>query len=187
MEFERGYATSGLQDIGPAAKGVTGTSISFKPDPEMFGTHQFDFDKLSTRFRQIAYLNRGLTLNIVDEKENRTLTFHSEKGIAEYVVYLNEGEQVLHEPISIDKEVDGVRVEVCIQYNAGENRVEQCFTNNAYNPDGGTHLSGFRSGLTKCVSNYGKKEGHFKDKDKKNDIELRGDDFREGLTAVISL
>jgi DNA gyrase subunit B len=187
MEFERGYATSELQNIGPAPVGVTGTSISFKPDSEMFGSHQFDFEKLAMRFRQIAFLNKGLTISIADEKENRSETFYSEKGIAEYVVYLNEGEQALHEPIYINKEVNGVLVEVCIQYNNGENRVEQCFTNNAYNSDGGTHLSGFRGGLTRSISAYGKKEGHFKDKDKKNDIELRGDDFREGLTAVISI
>lgn len=187
MEFERGYATSELLDVGPAPEGVTGTTISFKPDPEMFGVHKFDYDKLATRFRQIAYLNKGLSIGIVDEKENRSETFYSEKGIAEYVVYLNEGEQPLHEPIYIHKEVNGVNVEVCLQYTNGENRVEQCFTNNAYNSDGGTHLSGFRSGLTRGIGAYGKKEGHFKDKDKKNDIDLRGDDYREGLTAVISI
>ncbi|CAN5508584.1 DNA gyrase subunit B [soil metagenome] len=195
MEFERGYATGPLQNLGPAPAGVTGTSISFKPDAEMFGTHQFDFDKLASRFRQIAYLNKGLTIGITDEKENRSETFYSEKGIAEYVVFLNEGEQALHEPIYMSKDVvyhvnnepRTVLVEVCIQYNNGENRIEQCFTNNAYNSDGGTHLSGFRGGLTRSISAYGKKEGHFKDKDKKSDIELRGDDFREGLTAVISI
>jgi DNA gyrase subunit B len=193
MEFERGYATSGLQDIGPA--NATGTTITFKPDAEVFGTHDFSFDKLATRFRQIAYLNKGLTISITDEKESRKETFYSEKGIAEYVVYLNADEKPLHEPIYMQKEVpvtlngseQRINVEVCIQYNDGENRVEQCFTNNAYNPDGGTHLSGFRSGLTRSIGNYGKKEGHFKDKDKKNDIDLRGDDFREGLTAVVSL
>jgi len=187
MDFERGYATSGLQDVGPAASGVTGTTISFKPDPEIFGTHQFQYDKLAARFRQICYLNKGLTINIHDEKENRSDTYYSEKGIAEYVVYLNEGEQPLHEPIYIAKELNGVMVEVCIQYNNGENRVEQCFTNNAYNPDGGTHLSGFRTGLTRSVGNYGKKEGHFKTKDQKSEIEIRGDDYREGIVAVISL
>ncbi len=187
MEFERGYATSALQDVGPAPAGVTGTNISFKPDPEIFGTHKFDYDKLASRFRQIAFLNKGLTLNIADEKENRSDTFYSEKGIAEYVIFLNEGEQVLHEPIYINKEVDGVLVEVCVQYNNGEGRIEQCFTNNAYNTDGGTHLSGFRRGLTTGIGTYGKKEGHFKDKDKKNEIEIRGDDYREGLTAVISI
>lgn len=188
MEFERGYASSELQDIGPAPAGVTGTTISFKPDGEIFGSHQFEYDKLASRFRQIAYLNKGLAVSIHDERENRSETYHSERGIAEYVVFLNEGEEPLHEPIYIQKDVNGVLVEVCLQYNNGENRIEQCFTNNAYNTDGGTHLSGFRNGLTRSVGAYGKKEGHFKDKkNDKNDIELRGDDYREGLTAVISI
>jgi DNA gyrase subunit B len=182
MEFERGYATSELQDLGPAPSGETGTTITFKPDPEMFGDLAFNYDTLATRFRQIAYLNRGLTVVLADERDGKTDKFHSEGGIAEYVVFLNEGEQVEHEPIYIRKEVEGVTVEVAIQYNAGENRVEQCFTNNAYNPDGGTHLSGFRTGLTRSIQNYGKKEGVFRE-----GIELRGEDFREGITAVVSL
>lgn len=184
MEFERGYAknTDGPQDIGPAPAGETGTSISFKPDPEIFGDIAFDYDILMTRFRQIAYLNRGLTIKLKDETADKAETFFSEAGIAEYVVYLNEGEKVEHAPIYFVKEVDGVKVEVAIQYNDGENRIEQCFTNNAYNPDGGTHLSGFRSGLTRAVRAYGDKNGHFRE-----GIELRGEDFREGLTAVISI
>jgi DNA gyrase subunit B len=185
MEFEKGYATSGLQDLGPAKS--TGTSISFKPDPEMFGSHQFDYDKLAARFRQIAYLNKGLAIAIHDERDGRSDSFFSEKGIAEYVVYLNESEQPLHEPIYFDKEVNGVRVEICLQYNNGENRVEQCFTNNAYNPDGGTHLAGLRRGLTTGIGTYGKKEKHFQDKAGKNEIELKGEDYREGLTAVVSI
>jgi DNA gyrase subunit B len=182
MEFERGYATSELQDLGPAPAGETGTTITFKPDPEMFGDLAFNYDTLATRFRQIAYLNRGLTIVLANENDGKSDKFHSEGGIAEYVVFLNEGETVEHDPVYIRKEVEGVTVEVAIQYNAGENRVEQCFTNNAYNPDGGTHLSGFRTGLTRSIQNYGKKEGIFKE-----GIELRGEDFREGLTAVVSL
>ena len=180
MEFERGYATSALQDMGPAA--VTGTSIQFKPDAEIFGELTFNYERLATRFRQMAYLNKGLTISISDEREGRKEVFYSEKGIAEYVAYLNADEQVEHAPIYLNKQVNAITVEVCLQYNAGENRVEMCFTNNAYNPDGGTHLSGFRGGLTRALTTYGKKEGHFKD-----GIELRGDDFREGLTAVISI
>lgn len=182
MEFERGYATSELQDLGPAPAGETGTTITFKPDPEMFGDLTFNYDTFVTRFRQIGYLNRGLTIVLANENDGKTDKFHSEGGIAEYVVFLNEGETVEHDPVYIRKEVEGVMVEVAIQYNAGENRVEQCFTNNAYNPDGGTHLSGFRTGLTRSIQNYGKKEGIFKE-----GIELRGEDFREGLTAVVSL
>lgn len=183
MEFERGYAKNDLgpQDIGPW-DGQSGTTISFKPDPEIFGDLTFDYDTLRTRFRQIAYLNRGLAIKLKDETTNREETFYSEAGIAEYVQYLNEGEKVEHSPIYFVKEVDGVRVEVAIQYNEGENRIEQCFTNNAYNADGGTHLSGFRAGLTRAIKSYGEKNNLFKE-----GLELRGEDFREGLTAVISI
>lgn len=182
MEFERGYATSPLQDIGPAPAGVTGTTISFRPDPEIFGEVTFSYEVLASRFRQIAYLNRRLTITLTDERENRSDKFYSEGGIAEYVEYLNQGENPEHTPIYINKEVDGITVEAALQYNSGEGRVEQCFTNNAYNPDGGTHQSGFRAGLTRAVQNYGKKEGYFKE-----GLEVRGEDFREGLASVVSI
>lgn len=189
MDFEKGYAVSALRDIGPAPSGQTGTTISFKPDPEIFGTLSFDYDTLATRFRQIAYLNRKLALTIADDRSGQNERFYSEAGIAEYVVFLNTGEQVEHEPIYFQKDISWkdsdklkVSVEIAIQYNAGESRIEQCFTNNAYNSDGGTHLSGFRGGLTRALTAYGRKEGHFKE-----NIELRGEDFREGLTAVICI
>ncbi|MBY0514971.1 MAG: DNA gyrase subunit B [Gemmataceae bacterium] len=182
MEFERGYKSSELQDLGPAPAGQTGTTITFRPDPEVFGELAFDYETLATRFRQIAFLNKGLTLTLTDERAGRADTFHSAGGIAEYVEYLNTGEQVEHAPIYINKDVEGVTVEVAVQYHAGEDWVEQCFTNNAYNPDGGTHRAGFRAGLTRAVTAYGKKEGHFKD-----NIEFRGEDFREGLAAVVSI
>jgi DNA gyrase subunit B len=182
MEFERGVATSPLKDLGPAAAGQTGTSITFKPDPEKFGDLQFDFDKLANRFQQISFLNKGLALALTDERDGRTASFHSELGIAEYVTTLNVGEQPIHPPIYISKKVDGVTVELCLQYIAGDNEVEMCFTNNAYNKDGGTHLSGFRGGLTRSLTAYGKKNGHFKE-----NLELIGKDFREGLTAVINI
>jgi DNA gyrase subunit B len=182
MEFEKGYATGPLQDAGPAPAGVTGTTITFKPDPDMFGDITFDYEVLADRFREIAYLNPGLALALTDERDGRAEGYRFDGGIAEFVAYLNSNEQVEHPPIYMKKEVDGILVEVALQYNAGEDKVERCYTNNAYNPVGGTHLSGFRSGLTKAVSNYGKKEGVFKD-----GIELRGEDFREGLTAVVSI
>ncbi len=183
MEFERGYVAEGggLQDVGPAPAGQTGTLIKFKPDPEIFGALGFDYDKLATRFQQIAFLNKGLVLAIKDERENRSDTYVSEKGIAEYVAFLNASEEPEHVPISIAKQIDGVTVDVCLQYTRGDGKLEMCFTNNAYNKDGGTHLSGFRAGLTRAVGAYGKKENIFKD------IEIRGDDYREGLTAVISI
>jgi DNA gyrase subunit B len=181
MEFERGYATGPLVDLGPSPGGATGTTIAFKPDAEIFGAITFDYEKLATRFRQIAYLNRGLTIIISDERDGKSETFFSDKGIAEYVLFLNTGETPEHEPISIRKEVDNILVDVCIQYTNCDDKKELCFTNNAYNKDGGTHLSGFRAGLTRSLTAYGKKENHFKE------MELKGEDFRDGLTAVISL
>ncbi len=184
MEFEKGLATSKLKDLGPAAGNQTGTSISFKPDPEKFGDLKFDFDKLATRFQQIAFLNRGLAITLTDERDGRSDRFHSDLGIAEYVMVLNKtaGENPIHQPIYMSKKVDGVTVEVCIQYTTGDAEVEYCFTNNAYNKDGGTHLSGFRGGLTRSLTAYGKKNSHFKES-----LELIGKDFREGLTAVINI
>ncbi|MBY0457046.1 MAG: DNA topoisomerase IV subunit B, partial [Gemmataceae bacterium] len=181
MEFERGYAQSALQDLGPAPKGQTGTTIRFKPDPEKFGDLKFDYERLATRFQQISFLNKGLKLTLTDERDGRVETFQSEKGIAEYVEVLNRGETVEHSPIYICKQVEGVTVEVCLQYTKGETKLEMCFTNNAYNKDGGTHLTGFRTGLTRAVGGYGKKENLFKE------VEVKGDDYREGLTAVINI
>ena len=191
MEFERGYASSELQDLGPAPDAKTGTTITFKPDPEMFGELTFSYETLADRFREIAYLNRALGITVVDERDGKTDTFRFEGGIAEYVVWLNEKETAEHSPIYIRREAEYpghesaglmITVEVALQYNAGEEKIERCFTNGAFNPMGGTHLSGFRAGLTRAINAYGKKEGHFKD-----GLELRGDDFREGLTAVISI
>jgi DNA gyrase subunit B len=182
MKFERGYAAGGLENLGPAAPGQTGTSIHFKPDDEIFGSHVFDYDRLATRLQQIAFLNKGLTISIRDDRDGRGETFRTDQGITEYVLFLNTGETVEHPPIYINKVVDGVTVEVCLQYNNGEERREMCFTNNAYNKDGGTHLSGFRGGLTRSLTAYGRKNTLFKD-----GLELRGDDFREGITAVISV
>ncbi len=184
MEFEKGYAVSPLKTIGPAAPGQTGTTITFKPDsdPEIFGTQAFNYDILAGRFRELAYLNKGLKFTLVDERENKVDTFQYDGGIAEYVIYLNTGEQPVHVPIYVHKDVDGVLVEVAIQYSTRENEVERCYANNAYNPDGGTHLSGFRGGLTRAIIAYGKKEGSFKES-----LDVIGRDCREGLTAVVSI
>ncbi len=183
MTFERGYAKTKIKDIGPSPVGVTGTTIRFMPDKEIFGDLTFVYDMLADRFRQIAYLNRGLNISIVDEREGRSDVFYTEAGIADYVAYLNRDEKVVHNPpIYARKDVDGVLVEVSLQYTISESQIEECFANNAYNRDGGTHLTGFRSGLTRAVTKYGKDNNIFKE-----GIELRGDDFREGLTAVISI
>jgi DNA gyrase subunit B len=195
MEFEKGYATSALQDLGPSPGGQTGTTITFKPDSsaEMFGDLTFDHDTLADRFREIAYLCKGLAITLVDERDGRTESFRFDGGIAEYVIWLNQGETAEHAPIYVKKEVEynstentklGLRiaVEVALQYTTAEEEKVRCYTNNAYNPVGGTHMSGFRSGLTRAINTYGKKEGHFKP-----EIEVRGEDFRSGLTAVVSI
>ncbi len=182
MEFERGYATGPLKDIGPAPAGQSGTTITFKPDPEIFGELTFSYETLADRFREIAYLNKGLAISLADERDGRSDRFKFDGGIAEFVEYLNTGEQVEHAPIYVNKEVDHVVVEAAFQYTRREDKIERCYTNNAYNPDGGTHLSGYRAGLTRALTNYGKKEGHFKDGQ-----ELKGEDFRFGLTVVISI
>ncbi|HEY3787678.1 MAG TPA: DNA gyrase subunit B [Urbifossiella sp.] len=190
MEFERGYATGKIQDLGPAADGKTGTAITFKPDHEMFGDLEFSYETLADRFREIAYLNKGLALALSDERDGRGESFKYEGGIAEFVVYLNEGEQVEHQPIYVRREVEApienaartVAIEIALQYSFSEDEKVRCYTNNAFNPAGGTHLSGFRAGLTKAINAYGKKEGHFKP-----ELDVKGEDFRSGLTAVVSI
>lgn len=182
MEFARGKAVSALQDLGPAPPGQSGTTITFKPDPEKFGDIAFSYEKLAARFQQIAYLNKRLRVSIRDERDGRADTYYSEAGITDYVQFLNTGETVGHPPIYINKMVDGITIEVCLQYTTGDERRELCFANNAYNKDGGTHQSGLRAGITRSVTAYGKKEGHFKD-----GLELKGEDFREGITAVVSV
>jgi DNA gyrase subunit B len=197
MEFERGYATSKLQDLGPAPAGARGTTITFRPDPlpEFFGTLDFDYDTLEGRFREIAYLCKGLAIDLADERDGKAVHFQFEGGIAEYVVWLNEaaGEAAEHAPIYVRREVEHstpdtvgmglkVAIEVALQYTNGDDERIRCYTNNAHNPIGGTHLSGFRSGLTRAINTYGKKEGLFKP-----DLEVKGEDFRAGLTAVVSI
>lgn len=179
-----------LQDLGPSPDGKTGTTITFKPDPEKFGDLTFSYELLTERFREIAYLNKGLALSLHDERDGRTDAYQFAGGIAEYVAWLNEKETPEHAPIYVSKEVDypndteklglKVVVEVALQYTTGEDKIERCFTNGAFNHVGGTHLSGFRGGLTRALGAYGKKEGHFKE-----GLDVKGEDFREGLTAVI--
>ena len=191
MEYERGNATSELQDLGPAPAGQTGTTITFKPDPEIFGELTFDYDTLDDRFRELAFLNKGLAITLTDERDGKTETFHFEGGIAEYVVYLNQGETVEHAPIYVPgiehhDETSGTgsdRVEVALQYTTGEDETSPLLHQQRLQPGGGTHLSGFRAGLTRALNAYGKKEGPLQGRTSK----LNGEDFREGLTAVVSI
>jgi DNA gyrase subunit B len=186
QEYERGRATTGVRTVGAADR--TGTRITFRPDPEIFKDLTFDYDTLENRLRELAFLNRGLMIKLNDERNGREELFKYDGGIAEFVEYLNRNaikdeDEVLHKPLYMEKTQDGVRVEISFQYRArSEEERVRCYTNNAYNSIGGTHLSGFRSALTRTCNAYGNKESIFK-----NDLVPTGDDYREGLTAIISV
>jgi DNA gyrase subunit B len=179
QEYARGKATTEVKDIG-AAKG-TGTLITFKPDAEIFKDTRFDYDTLEVRLRELAFLNKGLSFQLIDKRTGKEETFKYEGGIAEFVAYLNRSEEVLHKPIYIEKMVDNIRVEVALQYTTGDEERVRCYANNGYNPVGGTHLSGFRGALTRTLNTYGTKEEMFKN------VSPIGEDFREGVTAIVSI
>ena len=193
MEFERGKTTKKLNVIGKA-KG-TGTLITFKPDPEIFhDTTEFKADIIAQRLRELAFLNSGLQIIFTDERntELKPETFYYKDGVEQFVRQLNKNKEPLHpKPIQFEKatrekldEKDiEVIVEVVLQYNDSYNDQVLCYTNTVYNPDGGTHLSGFRSAVTRAINQYAKSNELLKEKDP----QITGDDVREGLTAVISV
>src|SRR5229473_745958 len=180
QEYERGKPITEVKEIG-AAKG-TGTRITFMPDREIFHDTTFDYDTLEARLRELAFLNKGLAIKLTDKRTGQEEPFKYEGGLAEFVQYLNRSEEVIHKPIYIEKVMDEVRVEVAIQYTTADEERVRCYANNAFNSAGGTHLSGFRAALTRTLNTYGTKEKMFKD-----NLEPIGEDFREGLTAVISV
>jgi len=179
QEYERGKPITEVMERGAAL--TTGTKITFQPDPEIFHEVTFDYDTLEGRLRELAFLNKGLGIKITDVRSGKEETFLYAGGIAEFVQYLNRSEEVLHKPIYLDRTQDEVRVEVALQYTTNDEERVRCYANNAYNSMGGTHLSGFRSALTRALNAYGDKEGQFKN------VSPIGEDFREGLTAVVSV
>ena len=191
MEFSRGLTTSKMKIIGETKR--TGTRIAFSPDPEIFvSTREFKFELLAKRLRELAFLNPGIEIVFIDERINKTETFIFKDGIAEYVTFLNENKNILHEtPIKIsgsapspnpDLDTDIV-VDIALQYNDSYSDQIYAYANSIHNIEGGTHLSGFRTALTRVINNYSKQNNLIKDKDPN----LSGDDSREGLTAVISV
>ena len=158
------------------------THVKFRPDPEIFPDTNFTFDTLARRLQEVAFLNAGVRILISDHRSDRTEEFCYEKGLVEFVEHLNRAEQPLFgEVISIQGQQDDVEVDVAVQYHMDFTETVRTFANNINNIEGGTHLSGFRSALTRSINNYGKKENLFKD------ATPTGDDFREGLTAVIAV
>src|SRR6266581_5875603 len=181
MRFERGQKASGLELIGPAEG--TGTTITFRPDTQVFETIEFDYGTLATRLRELAFLNAGLHIVIADKVHGREDDFQYDGGIAEYVRWINRAKAPLHPaPITFAKQSDGTLVEVAMQYHDGYNESIFTFVNNIDTIEGGTHLVGFKAGLARAFIKYAKDNKYLKQGEN-----LEGDDAREGLTAILSL
>ncbi|HKR08327.1 MAG TPA: DNA gyrase subunit B, partial [Gemmatimonadaceae bacterium] len=186
MDFERGKTVTKLKSEPSANKKDRGTTVWFKPDPQIFTELKFDYELLANRLRELSYLNKGITITLKDEREGqeKVETFHAEGGLKEMVKFLNDKKKVLHQEIVyIDIERDGVDIELAFQYNDGYNENVFSFVNNINTHEGGTHLTGLKAALTRTINNYAAKSGALK----KADFTLSGDDVREGLTAVLSV
>ncbi len=189
--YEAKFADGGkiiqkLTVIGDCDPNRTGTTVSFKPDPEIFDTDIYDYETLKTRTRELAFLNKGLRLTLRDDRDDEDTTgevFHYEGGISEYVRYLNKNKTPIHEQIiHLEGEDDGVMFEVAMQYNSGYTDSIYSFVNNINTHDGGTHEEGVRRALTRIINNYARKNNFLKEKDDS----LTGDDVKEGLTMIVS-
>ncbi len=184
QRYERGYPTGPVSEIGKADSGVTGTTTRFKFDPQIFkGDLDFKFDTLVQRFREMAFVTRGVTLFFLDERAEREMTFYFEGGITSFVRYLNRNRETLHPVVHVEKEVDGITIDAAIQYTDAYAESVYAFANTINTIDGGTHLTGVRNAVTRIVNDYARRSGLLKDADPN----FTGDDTREGLTAIISV
>ena len=182
QSYERGKPLANIKRAGKTEK--TGTKITFLPDRQIFESIEFNFDTLSQRLREMSFLNKGLTVRLKDERSNKQSEFHYNGGIAEFIKHLNKNKDVLHAtPIYAESDRDDMHMEFALQYNDGYAENVFSFANNINTVDGGTHLSGFRSALTRAINQFGQNQGLFKDV-KEN---LQGEDVREGLVAVVSV
>ncbi|MBX7123353.1 MAG: DNA topoisomerase (ATP-hydrolyzing) subunit B [Opitutaceae bacterium] len=191
MRFAQGVTTQKMQAIGDTKK--TGTKITFKPDPEIFKTtREFQYDILAKRLRELAFLNPGIRIELNDERAQKTDTFFFKDGITEFVRYLNTNKNVVHDkpitfgdsvPNEINPGLPNIVVDVAMQYNDSYNDQVFAYANSIYNIEGGTHLSGFRTALTRVINTFARSNNLIKEKDPS----ITGDDVREGLTAVISV
>ena len=184
QRYERGVAVTPLLDVDLVEEDDTGTITSFLPDLEVMETRDYNFDILAQRFREMAYLNRGMTISLIDERTDREVTFYFEGGLISFVRYLNKDHgRLMARPVSTIRELDGVKVELAVQYNDGWNTTEFSFANGINTVDGGMHITGFRSALTRTLNDYARKMNLLKEKNSN----LTGDDVRQGLTAVVSV
>jgi DNA gyrase subunit B len=183
QEYRAGVPVTDVIDLEPTDR--HGTTTRFLPDTTIIQTLDYNFDTLAQRFREMSYLNKGLRFKFVDERTNRELNFYFEGGIVSYVRHLNKDKTVLHrQPFYVERMVDDVMVEIALQYtDSFDTDNVYTFANNINNVDGGSHLSGFRTALTRVINNYARAKGLLKE----NESNLTGDDVREGLTAVISV
>ncbi len=184
MAFSRGKTVKGLSVLEKTK--ATGTIIRFKPDPDIFTVLEFHYSTLADRLRQLAFLNGGITITLVDERDEavKTETFHAKGGLVEFVTWLNRNKKPLHpKPVSLSTVKDEVDVDMALQYEDGYNENIFTFVNNINTHEGGTHLTGFKSALTRTINDSAKKSGALK----KEDFTLSGEDVREGLTCVLHI
>jgi DNA gyrase subunit B len=182
QSYERGKPKAPIKKAGKTEK--RGTKVTFLPDAKIFDSIEFNYDTLAQRLRELSFLNKGLTIRLKDERTDKQAEFHYTGGISEFVKHLNKNKEVLHAtPVYAEAEREGVHMEFALQYNDAYAESMFSFANNINTVDGGTHLSGFRSALTRAINQFGQNQGLFKDV-KEN---LQGEDVREGLVAVISV
>ncbi len=184
QEYKRGVPVGPVEVVGKAKADDTGTTTTFLADKQIFPEIEYDFDIVSERLREMAYLNKGVEIVIIDETNDKIKTFYFEGGITGFVRHLNRNRAVRHQlPIYISKSVNSTSIEVALQYNDGYSEAAYSFANCVNTIDGGTHLTGFRSALTRVLNDYAKKAKILKE----DDPNLTGEDVREGLTAIISV
>ena len=186
ISFTRGRTEQPLKKVRPLEENEeTGTKVSFKPDHEIFPDTVYDFDTLKTRLRELAFLNKGLHITLTDKRnQGKSEVYCYEGGLTSFVEFLNENKQAINPTVvSLEGEKNQVLVDIAMQYNDGYSENILTFVNDIFTEEGGTHLSGFRSGLTRTINDYGRSSGILKD----NEDNLSGDDVREGLTAIVSV
>jgi DNA gyrase subunit B len=184
QEYKRGVPVKPVKEIGKTKRGERGTTTTFFPDPEIFKVTEFRFDILTERMRELAYLNKNITINMKDERNGgEEVSYHFKGGLIEFVKYLDASRQALHKTVYIEGEKDNTPVEIAFQYTDGYSENIFSYVNNINTHEGGTHLVGFKTALTRTLNNYAYKNGLIKE----GKITLTGDDFREGLTGVISV
>jgi DNA gyrase subunit B len=184
QRYERGYPVTPVQEVGKVDPSITGTHTTFRYDNEIFkGEVDYRFDTLVQRFREMAFVTRGVTIFFLDERTEREMTFYFEGGITSFVRYLNRNRSVLHPVMHVEKELDGITIDAAIQYTDAYSESVYSFANTINTIDGGTHLTGLRAAITRIINDYARRTGLLKEAE----ANFSGEDTREGLTSIISI